>query len=663
MPAHTLPAFARGTPQPPEPLKGLDALVHGCVGTASRWGPEASRLIRLGRDAADRESDWRGLRDHDLRLRLAELRSHWRRHPAAAKDNQQLAAALAGLRECARRTLGLHPYPEQLAGAAALFRGRLAEMATGEGKTLTSGIAAVLLAWTRPSVHIVTANDYLAERDAKRLNPLYTFCGLNAGHILAPMEADERRRHYRAAIVHTTSKEILADFLRDRLVLGRLEDPTRRLVREFLDPSLRSRLPIVQRGLHAAIIDEADSVLIDEAVTPLILSAPRPNDALLDACTLACELARPFTRDIDYRADARYREIIFTAAGEQRLEALAPGLPPIWRGRSRRRELISQAIEAREFFHRDQHYLIDEGKVVIVDEFTGRPMPRRTWREGMHQAIEAREGLELSAPSETSARLSFQRFFQLYPHLAGMTGTAWEAAAEFWRIYRLKTIRIHTHRPSRRTVLAPRFFATATQKMDAIVAEIADIHRQGRPVLAGARHVASSEALVARLQDLGLTCHLLNARHHRDEALIVAMAGQPGRITIATNMAGRGTDIELAAGVAATGGLHVIATELHASPRIDRQLFGRGARQGDPGSARAYASVEDDLLAKHVPEIVRRSLATALKSKCPGSPTLAATACAIARTRAEATAARQRRAVLRQDTWLGESLAFGESHL
>jgi len=663
MVSHTIPAFTRATPEPPPPLKGLDALAHGCVGTICRHSPEARHILHLGRVAAGREMEWRDLRDHDLRLRLAILREHWRRHPAASSDASRLTDSLAALRECARRTLGLNPYPEQLAGAIALFRGRLAEMATGEGKTLTSGIAAVLLAWARPTVHVITANDYLAKRDAARLAPLYSYCGLRGGHVSGPMEAAERRQNYQAAIVHTTSKEALADFLRDRLALGSLHDPTRRLVREFLDPNLRARLPVVQRGLHAAIIDEADSVLIDEAVTPLILSASHPNAALLDACALACRLGDDFQPHRDYHINARYREINFTPAGEALLESLTEKMPPIWRGRSRRRELISQAIEAREFFKRDQHYLIDDEKIIIVDEFTGRPMPRRSWREGMHQAIEAKEGLPLSQPSETSARLSFQRFFQIYPHLSGMTGTAWEAASEFWRIYRLKTIRIPTHRPCRRTVLPLRFFTSTNEKLDAIAAEIANVHRHGRPVLAGTRHVASSEALAARLHALNLPYQLLNARHHRDEAPIIAMAGHPGRITIATNMAGRGTDIELAPDVAANGGLHVIATELHASPRIDRQLFGRGARQGDPGSARPYASIEDDLLTRHLPAPARHALATTIRQKWPAALHLAAHACRIAQARAEATAARQRRAVLRQDTWLGESLAFGEAHL
>jgi len=662
MTTHRLPAFARPAPEPPQPLKGLDALVHGWAGTLRRHGPEAGAILRLGREAAARENVWRGLRDHDLRLRLAGLRAQWRRH-AGRIDDASLTDALAALREAARRTLGLNPYPEQLAGAVALFRGRLAEMATGEGKTLTSGLAAVLLAWARPSVHIITANDYLAERDAARLAPLYTFCGLRSGHVLGPMDPAERRVQYGAPVIHTTSKEVLADFLRDRLVLGTLHDPVRRLVREYLDPALRARLPVVQRGLHAAIVDEADSVLIDEAVTPLILSAPHPNDSLAGACTLACGLAENFESGRDYLVNARYREIRLTRDGQDRLDALAAGLPPIWRGRARRRELIVQAIEAREFHRRDQHYIIEDGKIIIVDEFTGRPMPSRSWREGMHQAVEAKEGLPLTQPNETSARLSFQRFFQIYPHLAGMTGTAWEAAPEFWRVYRLKTIRIPTHRPGRRTTLPPRFFATQSEKLDAIVEEIADLHRQGRPVLVGARHVASSEAIAARLEALGLPCHLLNARHNRDEAMIVAMAGQPSRITIATNMAGRGTDIELASGIAGLGGLHVIASELHSSPRIDRQLFGRGARQGDPGSARAFVSLEDDLLVRHLSAARRSMLAIALRGNFPGAGTLARQACRTAQSRAEAIATRQRRAVLRQDTWLGESLAFGESHL
>lgn len=642
----------------PKPLsKGLDSLVHGCIGSCQRRVPETNRLLREAERIAALEPVWNGLRDHDLRERLAGFRAQARRE--GRLDEATMRDALAAVREAARRTLGLHPYPVQLAGALALHHGRLAEMATGEGKTLTAGVAGVLRAWVKPCLHVVTVNDYLAERDADRLRPFYEFCRVTVGSVLGPMEEADRRRGYAADVTYTTSKEVLADFLRDRLRLGTLEDPARQLVRVVIRPALRGRLATVQRGLAAAIVDEADSVLIDEAVTPLILSSPRPNESLRGACAMAQELVGDWKEGTDYLVNHRYREVELSSAGSARLEAMTPSLPPIWRGRDRSRELVVQALEAREFYHRGKQYLVDDGRIVIVDEFTGRPMPQRTWREGMHQAVEAKEGLTLSDPSETSARLSFQRFFRLYHHLAGMTGTAWEAAGEFWHIYRLKVVRIPTNRPCVRRAEASRFFLTEDEKLAAVVAEIEETRRIGRPVLVGTRHVAASERLAAMLEARGLPFELLNATRLREEALIVAMAGQPGRITIATNMAGRGTDIRLGDGVAALGGLHVIATELHASGRIDRQLSGRGARQGDAGSARAFASTEDELFKRYLPAARRHLVARALGQHWPGADLLAAGACRDAQRRAERIAYRQRCSVLRMDTWLEESLAFG----
>jgi preprotein translocase subunit SecA len=650
-------AYPKRLRRPPPLAKGLDALLLDCVGACARRDGEIRRLLAAAGRVAAGEAAWRDLRDHDLRTRLAGFREAALRSGGLA--GPVLEEALAAIREAARRALGLHPFPVQLAGALALWHGRLAEMATGEGKTLTAGLAAVLRAWAGPGVHVITVNDYLAERDADRLRPLFEWCGVKSACVLGPMEAAERRAAYAAGVTYATAKEVLADFLRDRLRLGPLEDPTRRLVREWVRPALRDRLATVQRGLAAAIVDEADSVLIDEAVTPLILSTRHPNPALLEACRQAAALAAGWRAGREFTVEARYREIRLTPAGEALLARQARDLPPLWRGRERSRELLVQALEAREFYRRDHQFLVENGRLVIVDEFTGRPMPLRTWREGMHQAVEAKEGLELSNPAETSARLSFQRFFRLYRHLAGMTGTAWEAAPELWRVYRLKTVRIPTHRPCRRVVEPPRFFATAAAKWDAVVEEIAACHARGRPVLAGTRHVAASEELAARLAARGVPCELLNANRLREEALIVAMAGQPGRVTIATNMAGRGTDIRLGDGVAGLGGLHVIATEWHASGRIDRQLFGRGARQGDPGGARAYASCEDELLLRYLPAARRRLVALALAAGWPGGGRLAAAACRAAQARAQRIAFRQRAAVLRMDTWLDEALAFG----
>jgi preprotein translocase subunit SecA len=330
----------------------------------------------------------------------------------------------------------------------------------------------------------------------------------------------------------------------------------------------------------------------------------------------------------------------------------------MWRGPKRREELIVQALTARELFLRDQQYTVVDGKVVIVDEFTGRMMPGRTWREGLHQAVEAKEGLPVSAPSETLARISFQRYFRLYEKLSGMTGTASEAADEFWHVYRLPVIRIPTHRPCVRIERPDELWPDAAAKWSAVAARISELHATGVPVLVGTRHIASSQELARRLTELGIPFNLLNAVHHKEESRIVAEAGHPGRVTLATNMAGRGTDIRLGEGVAAMGGLRVIATERHEAGRIDRQLFGRCARQGDPGEVHVFVSLEDELLQRRVPAVVRRRIEAGLRQGRKGLRSAAIAAVRYAQFSAQRQAYQQRRAVLSQDKWIEEALAF-----
>ncbi|HVY69378.1 MAG TPA: prepilin peptidase, partial [Verrucomicrobiae bacterium] len=415
---------------------------------------------------------------------------------------------------------------------------------------------------------------------------------------------------------------------------------------------------LVMRGLHTCIVDEADSVLIDEAVTPLIISSPQKNPELEQAVCVARQLAAGLSAPDDYTIDLRYREIQLTPAGRNRLSAAGDELTGLWRGNERRDELIRQALTAREFFLRDREYIIADGKIVIVDEATGRQMPQRTWRQGLHQAIEAKEGLSISDPAETIARLSFQRFFRCFRKLSGMTGTAREASTEFWQIYRLPVVTIPTNRPCVREHWADRIFATEAEKWDAIVDEIQRLHATTRPILVGTRSVQASEKLAAKLAERNLEFTVLNAVRHHEEAAVVGMAGEAGRITVATNMAGRGTDIKLGMGVAKVGGLHVLATERHESGRVDRQLFGRAARQGDPGSAQAFVSGEDQLLARHLPATMRRSLAFVMRTKFGGWQKISASSFSHAQNRAQSDAFKQRQAVLAADTWLEESLSF-----
>jgi preprotein translocase subunit SecA len=645
------------TPRKPAPLhRGADAFVNSLIG---KWRRRDALTKELEAEAALTDALAPPLRDlatHQLHSRLYEAREQVRRGllrvPEAARE------ALALLREAARRVIGLDAFPVQLMGALAMQRGRLAEMATGEGKTLTAGLTAVLFGWTGHPCHVVTVNDYLVERDAQFLRPLLEYCGLKAGHVAGGMEPKERSAQYSAHVVWGTSKEFAADFLRDQLQSGTLRDPGRLMVRDLLRRGRAAPNTTIQRGLHTAIVDEADSLLIDEAVTPLIISTKVENEPLTNAIVTASGLTDRFVEGTHYRAQARHREIEFTAAGETLLEECIAAMSGLWRAPHRSQELMRLALSARHFYHRGQQYVVENDKVVIVDEFTGRPMPDRSWRQGLHQAVEAQEALPISAPSDTMARISFQKFFRLYRRLSGMTGTAREAAGEFWHVYGLAVIPIPTNRPCIRTLRPPRCFAHHGEKIDAIVRRVVEIHAAGAPVLVGTRSVRSSEELAARLEKEGLFTHVLNATRIRAEAMIVAAAGEPRRITIATNMAGRGTDIRLSPGIADIGGLHVISAERSESGRVDRQLYGRCARQGDPGMAESFASAEDELLTRFVSAPSRHALTSALRSGLPGAQRLAERLFRKAQRTAQREAFRQRRRILESDDWLESSLSF-----
>ncbi len=641
---------------PRRSLKGLDAAVNDLIGLYHRRGAVFAQLEKDALEVERYTAETTALSTRDLHRRLMEYRETFRR--GGRESEVCLLPALAGIREVSARELGMRPFPVQIIGVLALHRGFLAEMATGEGKTLTAGLAAVLAGWTKRPCHVVTVNDYLVERDAERLGKLYEYCGVRVGCVTGAMPPEERQKGHACDVTYTTSKELLADFLRDRLRVGSLHHPTRRLVGRLLGSPAATLNGLVMRGLHTAIVDEADSILIDEAVTPLIISATHENPLLKEAGQTAQKIVAGLRDGEHYRKNLRFKEIELTEAGVKHVADTSASLPGVWRGGARRLELAIQALVAREFFHRDRQYIIEKGKVVIVDEFTGRPMPQRTWREGMHQAIEAKEGLEISDPSETIARLSFQRFFRCFHKLAGMTGTAREAAREFWQVYQLAVIAIPTNRPCVREQWPDRVFATEEDKWAAVADEIARVHKTGRPLLIGTRSVAASERLATLLADRELQCSILNAVRLNEEAAIIAMAGEAGRITIATNMAGRGTDIFLGRGIAALGGLHVVATERHESGRVDRQLFGRSARQGDPGSAQAFVSIEDELIRRHLRPFYQNMIHQAVSDKLPSWKPLARIAFRHAQSNAQRLAFAQRKRIMAADQWLGEALSF-----
>jgi len=646
--------FQTGMQKSPDLYQGLDSVMNAIVGKVLQYKTPSGTIYKKAIAIHHHAETLQTLSTNDLQEHLQSLKEQIRCQ--GRNDLNLHAHALAYISEAAHRSLGLCPFPVQIMGSLVLLQGFLAEMATGEGKTLTAALAAVISGWKGLPCHIVTVNDYLAKRDTIELEPLYSFCGLSTGHVIGSMPPEERRINYIKDVVYTTSKEILADFLRDRLKAGNCHHPGIRLIHSFVPFNDAQTDQMVMRGLHTAIVDEADSVLIDEAVTPLIISRPMENEPLKQAIEIAHTMSPKFVPDIHYKVMDLYREVRITDKGKEELRKASTHFPGIWRGLSRQEEIIKLMIQAQALFHRDKHYVIQDNKVVIVDEFTGRLMPSRSWSHGLHQAVEAKEGVEITDPMETLARLSFQRFFRLFPQLSGMTGTGSEARGEFWQIYRLPVTRIPTNRPCIRKQLSDRVFTTKAQKIDAIVREIQTINNTGRPILVGTRNVAASEDLSLRLNQAGMDCQIINAVRHEAEARIVADAGNQERITIATNMAGRGTDIKLGPGVEGLGGLHVLATERHESSRIDRQLFGRCARQGNPGSAQAFISLEDELIHRYVPKSIQKCFGMIyLKNNLRLSGKILY---AYAQKKAEKLAYYQRKSVLRSDKWLTQALSF-----
>ncbi len=553
------------------------------------------------------EPEFERLSDDQLRAKTGEFRE---RLAQGASLDELLHEAFAVVREAAKRTLGQRHFDVQLIGGIVLHQGKIAEMKTGEGKTLVATLPAYLNALTGRGVHVVTVNDYLARRDAEWMGQIYRFLGLEVGCIVSGLSDAERRAAYAADITYGTNNEFGFDYLRDNMRL-RLED-------------------MVQRERYYAIVDEVDSILIDEARTPLIISGPAEDSSRL--YELVDELVRELAPE-DWEKDEKQRAVVLTERGVERMEAMLRE-----RGLLRGASLydienvtlvhhIQQALRAHHLFQRDVDYIVKDGKVIIIDEFTGRMMPGRRYSDGLHQALEAKERVPVQPENQTLASITFQNYFRLYEKLAGMTGTAATEAAEFQEIYGLEVVVIPTHKPMIRQDEDDEVYRTAREKYDAIVREIEEVHRRGQPVLVGTVSIEKSELLSRMLKKKGIPHQVLNARYHEKEAQIIAQAGRLGAVTIATNMAGRGTDIQLGGNaemrirqelgedpdpeaaarirrevederekVKALGGLYVIGTERHESRRIDNQLRGRSGRQGDPGRSKFFLSLEDDLM-------------------------------------------------------------------
>jgi preprotein translocase subunit SecA len=609
----------------------------GIIGRVAAYGQDIARLP-----------------DEQIRQQTSQVRDRLRRE---GFSEALVCRSFALVREVAHRTIGQRHYDVQIFGGWVLLNGCLAEMATGEGKTLTATLAAATAAMAGVPVHVITVNDYLTARDAREMKPIYEMLGLTVGAITHELDPVTRRGAYACDITYCCNKELVFDYLRDRLVVGR--QPNRiqlQLERLYGDaPRLRQ---LVLRGLCFGIVDEADSVLVDEARVPLIISGSGGQVPERKIYETALKLARGMERGRDFSLDGRERSIQLTPLGQITLAKGAHDLKGIWSGPRRREELVRQALTALHLFHRDMQYLVRDDKVQIINEYTGRVMGDRSWEQGLHQMIELKEGCPLTPLQTSLARITYQRFFRRYLWLSGMTGTAREVAAELWNVYRLATVTIPTNRPLQRRWVGERLFATAEQKWDAVVDRIGELRRLGRPVLVGTRSVAASETLSAYLTKAKIKHVVLNARQDQEEAIVVAEAGREGRVTVATNMAGRGTDIKLTRGVAEIGGLHVLATERHDAMRIDRQLYGRAGRQGDPGSYEAVTSLDDDLLATSRWKVSRWAARVLLRSGRPVQGRLARVLVRMAQVSAERMHARVRRELLQHEDQLESSLAF-----
>ena len=485
-----------------------------------------------------------------------------------------LPEVFALVREASKRTVDMRPFDVQLLGAVVLHQGRIAEMKTGEGKTLAATMPMVLNALTGKGVHLITVNDYLARRDAEWMGKIYSFLGLEVGSIEHAMSDEERKKAYASDIVYGTNNEFGFDYLRDHM--------------KFYPHQL------VQRDLNYAIVDEVDSVLIDEARTPLIISGP--SDGSTAMYKQVDTIIPRLKRDRDYTVDEKAKSVMLTDDGVIRCEDIL-NVDNLFDPKNiTYQHHVLQALKAHELFKRDTDYIVREGQVIIVDEFTGRIMPGRRYSDGLHQALEAKEGVRVEAENQTLASITFQNFFRMYDKLGGMTGTADTEAVEFKEIYNLDVNVVPTHKPMIRKDFSDVIYRTQKEKYAAIVEEIRALYTKGQPVLVGTTSIDKSEYIADNLQKLRIPHDVLNAKHHEKEAEIIAQAGEKARVTIATNMAGRGTDIVLGEGVRELGGLHILGTERHESRRIDNQLRGRSGRQGDPGSSRFYLALDDDLL-------------------------------------------------------------------
>lgn len=544
---------------------------------------ELKRLDSIAKKVEAYADQMAALTDEQLQAKTAEFKGRYQKGETL---DQLLPEAFAVVREAAKRVLGLYPYHVQLMGGIVLHDGNIPEMRTGEGKTLTATMPVYLNALTGEGVHVVTVNEYLATRDSTEMGELYNFLGLTVGLNINSKSSDEKREAYNCDITYSTNNELGFDYLRDNMVVYRHQ--------------------MVQRPLNYAIVDEVDSILIDEARTPLIISGQAEKSTAL--YTRADNFVKRLKEEEDYKIDVQSKTISLTEAGIEKAEETF-GLDNLYDiENTALTHHLDQALRANYIMLLDIDYVVQDGKVLIVDQFTGRIMDGRRYSDGLHQAIEAKEGVEIEDETKTMATITFQNYFRMYKKLAGMTGTAKTEEEEFREIYNIQVYQIPTNRPVIRDDRPDLLYPTLQSKFHAVVQDIKDRYRKGQPVLVGTVAVETSELLSDMLNQERIPHEVLNAKNHFKEAEIIMNAGQKGAVTIATNMAGRGTDIKLGLGVRELGGLAVIGTERHESRRIDNQLRGRAGRQGDPGMSQFYLSLEDDLMKRFGSERIKAFL-------------------------------------------------------
>ncbi len=650
------PGHAQGShPERRAAARSRLARALGAFGRALERRRHAEALGGIVREVEARSPELRSLASEALRARIESQRERLLR---SGPCQALLPETFALVREVAERSLGTPHYDVQLMAGWGMARGMLVEMETGEGKTLAATLPACAAALAGIPVHVISANDYLVLRDAEALSPLYHALGLRVAAVTERERDPElRRRAYACDVVYATARQLAFDYLRDRSQRRAARADLARRV-ERIHGRARGGAELLLRGLCFAVVDEADSVLIDEARTPLVLAGRAQGAPETASYRRALRLAEALCESRDFRLQRVRGEPSLTEAGRARLEELAKPLPAPWSGPRWREELVTQALRALHLLRRDRDYLVRDGRVQIIDGPSGRVAGDRSWERGLHQLLELKERCQPSPAQETLARISYQQFFRRYLHLCGTTATAREVAAELAAVYDLGTLRVPTRLPLRRRALGLRVHATRSDFAEALLARVREVHRGGRPLLIGTGSLAASEELGALLARAGLPHRVLSARQDADEARVVAEAGTRGCVTVATQMAGRGTDVRLAAGVAELGGLHVVSTWVSPARRLDRQLVGRCARQGDPGSFEWIVCLEDDPLPLYFPRALLRWLVRRTPPGRPLTPWLGKLLTRLPQRAEERRHARMRRALVHLEEHLGDLLAF-----